>query len=97
MGHVEGSRKQKVHQAWDDHGQDTAWGLGRKLGLQPSSLHTWFSAWRKADGTPKRKAPAKVKSPAMIKSAVTKLAKAAAKKKPKAKTAKAKVTTLPAA
>jgi hypothetical protein len=49
--HVEGSRKGKVHEAFDKHGQDTAWTLGLKLGLKQGTLRSWFAQWLRA-GTP---------------------------------------------
>lgn len=44
--HIEGSRKQKVHQLFDAEGDASAFTLGTKLKLKASSLHTWFSKWR---------------------------------------------------
>jgi hypothetical protein len=44
--HREGSRKQKVHQLYNEQGDAAAFTLGRKLGLEVSSLQTWFSNWR---------------------------------------------------
>ena len=46
MAHREGSRKQKVHALFDKEGAAPAFTLGQKLGLEVSSLHTWFSRWR---------------------------------------------------
>jgi hypothetical protein len=65
IAHIEGSRKQKVHALFDKEGAAPAFTLGTKLGLQASSLHTWFSKWRAED----------------VKAALAKNAKAKAKAK----------------
>jgi hypothetical protein len=49
MAHREGSRKSKVHALFDSAGAAPAFTLGLKLGLKPSSLHTFFSKWRVED------------------------------------------------
>ena len=44
-GHIEGSRKSKVHQLYDEGGAEQAWGLGLKLKLKENTLRSWFGAW----------------------------------------------------
>jgi hypothetical protein len=44
-GHVEGSRKAKVHELYDKQGAEAAWTLGLKLKLKQGTLRSWFSAW----------------------------------------------------
>ena len=64
--HIDGSRKQKVHALFDKEGAAPAFTLGTKLKLKQSTLHTWFSKWRKeavkvkvARAAPKAKVEAK--------------------------------------
>jgi hypothetical protein len=47
--HVVGSRKGRVHEAYDKQGGDAAQALGVKLGLKESTLRTWMATWRRAD------------------------------------------------
>jgi hypothetical protein len=67
-GHVEGSRKGKVHALYDKQGPEAAWTLGLKLKLSENTLRTWFGVWardqkaKKAKNkpTPKSRKPDKV-------------------------------------
>lgn len=45
-----GTRKESVRRIFDRDGSDAARAVGEKLGLQSSTLRTWFSSWRSADG-----------------------------------------------
>ena len=62
-GHVEGSRKGKVHELFDKQGPEAAWTLGLKLKLKEGTLRTWFGQWGRAEekAKPKAKPPAKAK------------------------------------
>ena len=48
-GHNVGSRKGRIHQAFDEQDAEAAFALGQQLGLKPSTLKTWFNHWRRAD------------------------------------------------
>jgi hypothetical protein len=70
-GHVAGSRKGKVHEAYDRQGGDAAFTLAQKLGLKPSTARAWMAFWKRTDPPkvtskpPKKpKAAAEVASPA---------------------------------
>ena len=52
--HLEGSRKSKIHEAYDKHNAETAWTLGRKLKLKEGTLRTWFGAWKRTDDKSKK-------------------------------------------
>src|ERR1700730_12945265 len=45
-GHIEGSRKGKVHELFDKQGPEAAWTLGLKLKLKEGTPRSWFGAWR---------------------------------------------------
>jgi hypothetical protein len=64
--HVEGSRKGKVHELFDQQGAEAAWTLGTsKLKLKPGTLRSWFGQWRAASVKSKPKAkPAPRSKPA---------------------------------
>jgi hypothetical protein len=47
--HVVGSRKGRMHEAYDKQGGDAAQTLGVKLGLKASTLRTWMATWRRAN------------------------------------------------
>ena len=64
-GHIEGSRKSKVHQLYDEGGAEQAWGLGLKLKLKENTLRSWFGAW--GHGAQKKKVKAKAKPAAKTK------------------------------
>jgi hypothetical protein len=59
-GHKLGSRKGKVHEAFDQQGAEVAWTLGHKLKLKPGTLRSWFAFWKRQQGKSKDQAPAKV-------------------------------------
>lgn len=44
-GHREGSRKGKVHEAYDDKGPEAAMKLADKLGIAESSARSWIGSW----------------------------------------------------
>ena len=56
-----GSRKGRVHQAFDEQDADVAFALGQQLGLKPSTLRTWFNHWRRMDKATQPKQAAKPK------------------------------------
>ena len=60
--HVEGSRKGKVHDLFDQQGPEAAWTLGLKLKLQQSTLRSWFGQWRRENAAAAVKA-AKAEKP----------------------------------
>jgi hypothetical protein len=41
------SRKQRVHELYREQGSEEAFTFGRRLQLQPSTLHSWFGTWRR--------------------------------------------------
>lgn len=47
-GHNKGSRKEQVHQVFDQKGPDEARKRGVALGLKEGTLSSWFGAWRRA-------------------------------------------------
>ena len=60
--HVEGSRKGKVHELFDEQGPEAAWTLGLKLKLKEGTLRSWFGQWKRADEKAKPKAKPAPKS-----------------------------------
>jgi hypothetical protein len=54
--HVEGSRKGKVHELFDEQGPEVAWTLGLKLKLREGTLRTWFGQWKRVEDKAKPKA-----------------------------------------
>ena len=61
-GHQAGSRKGRVHQAFDEQDADVALALGQQLGLKPSTLKTWFATWARDAKAEQAKAAAKAKA-----------------------------------
>jgi hypothetical protein len=41
------SRKARVRELYNERGSDEAFTFGRRLQLKPSTLHSWFGAWRR--------------------------------------------------
>jgi hypothetical protein len=62
--HKLGSRKSKVHEAFDKKGSEVAWTLGQRLKLKEGTLRSWFGAWARDTGkaTPAKKSPTKKKA-----------------------------------
>lgn len=61
--HNAGSRKGKVHEAFDKKGSEVAWTPGRKLKLKEGTLRSWFGAWQRDKGKPAtKKSPTKKKA-----------------------------------
>jgi hypothetical protein len=55
-GHIAGSRKGDVHQAFDKVGPEKAMALGLAAGLKEGTLKSWFGGWsRSAKPAPKEK------------------------------------------
>lgn len=54
QGHIAGTRKEKVHKAFDDKGEDAARKLGLKLELKPGTLVSWFRTWRRGSEAEKK-------------------------------------------
>jgi len=59
--HQAGSRKGRVHHAFDEQDADVAFALGQQLGLKPSTLRTWFNHWRRTEKPSQPKQAAKPK------------------------------------
>jgi hypothetical protein len=66
-GHVEGSRKSKVHQLFDEQGPEAAWVLGLKLKLKEGTLRSWFAAWKRLQSKGKGEVKANSSTPPAIK------------------------------
>jgi hypothetical protein len=51
------SRKSKVKALYQEQGPEAAHTLGLRLKLKPSTLYSWCSAWRRAEGIKKTAKP----------------------------------------
>jgi hypothetical protein len=61
-GHKVGSRKGKVHAAFDEQDEATAFTLGQRLKLKDNTLRSWFLVWRRASKSTTKPAKAKVEA-----------------------------------
>jgi DNA-binding protein HU-beta len=84
-GHRVGTLKEKLHMLFDKHGPEKARPHALKLNVEPSTVTTSFSQFRKLDGTSKPRKPAAKKS--ARKAPAKKAAKKASARKAPAKKA----------
>lgn len=61
-GHVQGSRKGKVHALYDKEGPEAAFTLAQRLGLKPATARSWLMVWKRTSKPAKAKVAAKSKS-----------------------------------
>lgn len=59
---VEGSRKRKVFDAFQQQGRDEAFKLGKRLRLAESSVRTWLGTWTRNGVKPRRKSTLKLEA-----------------------------------
>jgi len=90
--HRDGSRKGKVHELFNKEGPEVAFTRGTKLGLQKSTLMTWFGTWRREQANKKTVTAATKKTAAKVKAVNEAKAKLKTAKRTKKK-APTKVTT----
>ena len=60
-GHIEGSRKGKVHALYDKEGPEAAFTLAQRLGLKPGTARSWLMVWKRTSKPAKATKVAKPK------------------------------------